>query len=470
MTRKPTLNHQQVQHHHSQPANKPQVHASEAPTALNGLQRSVGNANVQHLLRSPDAPQTIQRTPAATQEETYGYVTVPDLRTGNLLLGPRLRGDMRAVVQQSKSIQVKRGELDGMIEFLKIAAETNGPADVQALKAIEPTTRKLTGRRRVAFEGGVDRYRTSMNNLQTMMLEVEAARKDIVESSKMLESQVLAQKKITTQRDKEDQEGKLADLQAKRDKANAIISGFIDFSKLLINPAEGWGSALKAAAGLVGNKIQDMALGGSYAQQIAAVRENISGLTDKIKGIEDAQALSNIESATAKLQGAQIRLEARLNELDGAVAQTEVAQDDLQEILRGFGKKGAQAASVFSAANVVTEHSNDAIEQSLAHQQALEALKEKIASTTDQASYYIDILEMGNNNLSREQRGWAHDAAITNIRAARSWDTWVNQQLEQLKRDQAFLMQRSFQESYDEGIDDALKDMRLNIRPHVEVL
>ncbi|NJO84486.1 MAG: hypothetical protein HC828_18080 [Blastochloris sp.] len=380
----------------------------------------------------------------------------------------RLAGKMNAVGQKAKTAQSQRSELDGLVEYLKMAAEANGPAAVQSVSAVEPAARKLTGARRASLKDAIDRYRSSRNNLRTMMIEVEAARKDIVDSTKTLESRVLAEKKIGTQREKEQQEGNLQDLEEKRAGANKILQGFIDFSGALINPAEGWSKALISAAAFVGNHIQDMAFGGTYAQQIAVVRAKISDLTQSIKGIESTQAFVDIEAATAKLQSAQLRLEARLNALAGAVSETEVAQDDLQEALRKLGKRGAQAANALTEGATIIEIGNEAITKSQVQQHALEALKAAIADTSKQTEYYIRMLDHNNSNLSTDRRVWARDAAIQNMQAARSWGAWVTAELQHLAEAQKFLMARSYQTSYTEGIDTALADIRLTKQPEVQ--
>jgi exonuclease VII small subunit len=445
------------------------------PTSILALQRSVGNTAVQKLLRAPAQPtNAIQRAPDTQTNEqaqtSQGYVHIPDLRIGAVHLGPALRSKMNAVGKQAGVTRTTRSELSGLVEYLKMAADVSGPADVQAISAVDASARKLTGAKRVSLETSIDRFRTSKNALKTIMIDVEAARKDIVDSSKTLESRVISKKKIDTQREKEKQEANLQDLEAKRDSANKILQGFIDFSGMLINPAQGWSKALVSAAALVGNHIQDMALGGTYAQQIAAVRAKISDLTQSIKGIEDAQALVEIEAATAKLQSAQLKLEARLNALAGAINETEVAQDDLQRELRKFGKRGAGAADALTAGSNVIEIGSEAITKSLEQQHALEVLKGLIADTLDQTEYYIRTLEHGNSNLTVQERSWARDAAIQNMRAARSWDSWVNAELQHLSEEQKFLQARSYQTSYTDGIDQALEDIRMTKKPSLQVL
>jgi chromosome segregation ATPase len=239
---------------------------------------------------------------------------------------------------------------------------------------------------------------------------------------------------------------------------------------MLINPAAGWSKALVSAAAMVGNHIQDITLGGTYAQQIAAVRAKINDLTQSIKSIEDAQALVEIEAATAKLQSAQLKLESRLNALAGVVNETEVAQDDLQRELRTLGKRGGGAADALTAGSNVIEIGNEAITKSLSQQQSLEALKARIAETSKQIEYYIRMLEHENSNLTVQERSLAREAAIQNIRAARSWDSWVTAELKHLAEEQKFLQSRSYQTSYTDGIDQALEDMRLTKKPRLQVL
>jgi chromosome segregation ATPase len=444
-------------------------------TSIFALQRSIGNTAVQKLLRAPAQPtNAIQRAPDTQTNEqaqtSQGYVTIPDLRVGAVHLGPALRSRMIEVGQKAQAARTTRSELSGLVEYLKMAADVSGSADVQAISAVDSSARKLTGAKRASFEASIDRFRISKNVLKTMMIDVEAARKDIVESTKTLELKVLGKKKIDTQREKEKQESNLQDLEAKRDSANKILKGFIDFSGMLINPAAGWSKALVSAAAMVGNHIQDITLGGTYAQQIAAVRAKINDLTQSIKSIEDAQALVEIEAATAKLQSAQLKLESRLNALAGAVNETEVAQDDLQRELRKLGKRGGGAADALTAGSNVIEIGNEAITKSLSQQQSLEALKARIAETSKQIEYYIRMLEHENSNLTVQERSLAREAAIQNIRAARSWDSWVTAELKHLAEEQKFLQSRSYQTSYTDGIDQALEDMRLTKKPRLQVL
>jgi hypothetical protein len=203
-------------------------------TSIFALQRSIGNTAVQKLLRAPAQPtNAIQRAPDTQTNEqaqtSQGYVTIPDLRVGAVHLGPALRSRMIEVGQKAQAARTTRSELSGLVEYLKMAADVSGSADVQAISAVDSSARKLTGAKRASFEASIDRFRISKNVLKTMMIDVEAARKDIVESTKTLELKVLGKKKIDTQREKEKQESNLQDLEAKRDSANKILKGFNRF-------------------------------------------------------------------------------------------------------------------------------------------------------------------------------------------------------------------------------------------------
>jgi hypothetical protein len=80
------------------------------------------------------------------------------------------------------------------------------------------------------------------------------------------------------------------------------------------------------------------------------------------------------------------------------------------------------------------------------------------------------MLEHENSNLTVQERSLAREAAIQNIRAARSWDSWVTAELKHLAEEQKFLQSRSYQTSYTDGIDQALEDMRLTKKPRLQVL
>jgi hypothetical protein len=430
------------------------------------LQRNVENVAAQKLLKStPQRNPVIQRQPSSSPnqqaQEPQGYVTLPDLRVGAVLLGPALRGKMNAIVRQGSNAQKKRSELEGLVEYLKMAADANGPAAARSVSAVRSTAKGLTGNRRESLEAAIDKYDTSKPNLRTIMSEIEAARSTIVASTKRIESKVLGKKLIETHRAEEKTKGDLEKLEEKRAGTNKILSGFISFSAMLIDPTKGWSTALMSATSMVGNYIEDLTLGGSYAEQIDTIRGKLTALTRSIQGLEDAQALADIDEAAALFQAAQKTLQARLEELVGAVYAAEVAQDDMQRELRKLGKRGALAAEALSEGSAVIEIGNEAITKSMAQQSALESLKADIAYTFKQSDDYRRMLEHEGTNLSIEQRSWARDAAIQNVRAAQSWDRWVTAELVHLAEDQKFLSARSYQVGYEQGVEAALKKIRL---------
>jgi chromosome segregation ATPase len=479
MTHKPLLSDES--HKHSIPQRRASTDAAGSPAPAQqmqglptvqsmpvlALQRSVGNAAVQKLLRSTvqRAP-AIQRRPGAEQaQKEHGYVSVPDLRIGALVLGPALRSRISSVVKQGGQARTKRDELDGLVEHLKMAAEANGPAAAKSVASIYPKAKRLHGEGRDSLEGAIDKYNSAKPHLRALMSRVEGARSRITESTKTLEAEVLGKELIGTRREKEDQEGKLKELEDNRASANAVLTGFINFAKILSDPAQGWSTALSTATSMVGSYIQDLALGGTYAQQIAAVRDKIERLTQSIKGLEDAQALAKIASAAAKLAAAQHDLAAALSELQGAVRAAEAAQDDLQEELRKLGKPGTQAANALDEGTTVVEISNEAIAKSLDQQGALEVLKEDIEYTFRHALRYREMLDGNESNLKGNERAWARDAAIENVRAAESWKRWVETELAHLGQAQKFLTGRSYLAGYEKGAEEALQDIRMGRKP-----
>jgi hypothetical protein len=428
--------------------------AGEAAT-----QRSVA------LQRNP--PETVDED--ALDPETY---LLPDLQVPNFVLqGPAVRRDMKAMPRLGRIARAKRKPLDGLVEMLRMAAEANGPQAAKTVAGIRSAAKRLSGGRRRSLKGAIDRYRATKPRLRSLMGEIEAARAGVIESMKILESKNLAQDRLKTGRDKDKAAEELKKWEDKRQSAIHILEGFADFATMVIDPEKGITTALDKAKGLVGNYIKDLAFGGTYAEQIKTAREKVQALTEKIRGLEDQQALTEIEAAAAGLQRAQGTLQSRFELLTALVYEAETAQLDLQKELGGMGKSGQAASEALDEGTAVMEAAEEAAQKSKSLRDSLLSVRTGARRLVDDSNRYRELLEAGRGTLSRtvgegtprEQRAWARDVLVQNVRRAGEWTAWERREETELDMLEAFIRKGSYRTGYEIGIETSLGQVRKSI-------
>jgi hypothetical protein len=455
------------------------THGSRDAPAVMHLQRTAGNAAVASLLEAPagrpaSAFVALQRIPLATagedvlESQTY---LLPDLQVPNRVLqGPAVRADMRALPRLGRSATAKRKALDNMVEMLKMVAEHNGPEAAKTAAGIKSAAKRLSGGRRRSLKAAIDRYKATKPRLRGLMKDIEGARAGVVESTMTLESKNIAQERLKTGRDKDKAVEDLKGWEDKRKSAIQVLEGFVDFATLVIDPEKGITAALDKAKGLVGNTIQDFAFGGTYAEQIRAAGDKVRGLTEKVKGLEDRQALAEIEAAAAGLRRAQATLEAKLEELIASVYEAETAQLDLQKELGGLGKSGQAASEALDEGTAVLETADEAALKSKALRDFLLSIRSGARKLVDDSNMYRELLEGGQGTLSgtvegtpQEQRAWARDVLVQNVRRAGEWTAWLAKEETELDKIDAFMRAGSYRTGYERGIEASLAQVRKSI-------
>jgi len=288
---------------------------------------------------------------------------------------------------------------------------------------------------------------------------------------KILESKTIGQDRLKTGREKDKAVEELKDWEEKRKDAIQVMKGFVDFATMVVDPKQGIASALDKATGLVGNYIEDLAFGGTYAAQITAARDKVQALTEKVKGLEDQQALTEIEAAAAGLKRAQATLQAELKLLPGHVYEAETAQLDLQKELGGMGKSGQAASEALDEGTAVMETADEAAQRSRSLRDALLSVRQGAKKLVDDSTRYRELLETGQGTLSgtveegtpREQRAWAREVLVQNVRRAGEWTAWLSKEEAEVDKIDAFIHAGSYRTGYEEGIEGALGKVRMSI-------
>jgi len=431
------------------------------------LQRMAGNTAVTRFV-------ALQRAPQATVDESALDQTylLPDLQFPNFVLqGPAVRSDMRAMPRLGRIATAKRRPLDGLVEMLRMAAEANGPQAAKTVAGVGSAAKRLPGGRRRSLKGAIDRYRATKPRLRSLMSEIEGARAGVIESLKVLESKSIAQDRLKTGREKDKAVEDLKNWEEKRKDAIHVLEGFVDFATTVIDPEKGVTAALDKAKGLVGNYIKDLAFGGTYAEQIKRARDKVQELTAKIQGLEDQQAVIDIEAAAAGLQRAQGTLQSRFDLLPALVYEAETAQLDLQKELGGMGKSGQAASAALDEGTAVMEAAEEAALKSKSLRDSLLSVRAGAKKLVDDSNRYRELLETGRGTLSNtvgegtpaEQRAWARDVLVQNVRRAGEWTTWLQREETDLDKIDAFIRKGSYRTGYEGGIETSLGQVRKSI-------
>jgi hypothetical protein len=431
------------------------------------LQRTAGNTAVTRRLVA------LQRAPQATvdmsaPDQTY---LVPDLQVPNFVLqGPAVRADMRALPRLGRTATEQRKPLDGLVEMLRMAAQANGPQAARTVAGIRKAAKHLSSGRRRSLKGAIDRYKATKPRLRNLMSEIEAARKGVIEHTQGLESKIIAQERLKTGREKDKAVEDLKAWEEKRKDAIHVLETFVDFATTVIEPEKGITTALDKAKGLIGNTIQDFAFGGTYAEQIKKAGDKVKELTAKVQGLEDRQAVADIEAATAGLGRAQATLQSKFDLLPAVVYEAETAQLDLQSELGGMGKSGQAASAALDEGTAVLEAAEEAALKSRSVRGALLSVRGGARKLVDDSTRYRELLEAGRGTLSNtvegtptEQRAWARDVLVENVRLAGRWTTWVQGQEAELDKIDDFIRQGSYRTGYETGIETSLGDVRKSI-------
>ncbi|HEX6676331.1 MAG TPA: hypothetical protein VF486_15055 [Actinomycetes bacterium] len=431
------------------------------------LQRTAGNTAVTRRLVA------LQRAPQATIDESAVDQTylVPDLQFPNFVLqGPAVRADMRALPRLGRAATEKRKPVDGLVEMLRMAAQANGPQAAKTVAGIGSAAKRLSGGRRRSLKAAIDHYNGAKPNLRSLMKDIEGARQGVVEGMKVLESKGIAQERLKTGREKDKAVEDLKGWEEKRASAIHVLETFVDFATTVIEPEKGITTALDKAQGLVGNYIKDLAFGGTYAEQIKNARDKVQELAVKIQGLEDRQALADIEAAAAGLARAQSTLESKFELLTRYVYDAETAQLDLQKELGGMGKSGQAASAALDEGTAVLEAAEEARLKSKDLRGALLSVRGGARKLVDDSNRYRELLETGRGTLSNtvegaptEQRAWARDVLVQNVRLAGRWTSWAQGQETELDKIDDFIQKGSYRTGYQEGIETSLGKVRKSI-------
>jgi hypothetical protein len=428
------------------------------------LQRTAGNTAVTRRLVA------LQRAPQATVDESALDQTylVPDLQFPNFVLqGPAVRADMRALPRLGRTATEKRKPVDGLVEMLRMAAQANGPQAAKTVAGIGKAAKRLSGGRRRSLKGAIDRYRATKPRLRSLMSEIEAARAGVVESTKLLESKSIAQDRLKTGREKDKAVEDLKSWEEKRKDAIHVLETFVDFATTVIEPEKGIMTALDKAQGLVGNYIKDLAFGGTYAEQIKNAGDKVKELTAKVQGLEDRQAVADIEAAAAGLQRTQATLQSKFDLLPGVVSEAETAQSDLQTELGGMGKSGQAASAALDEGTAVLAVAEEAALKSKDLRGALLSVRVGANKLVDDSNRYRELLETGRGTLSNtvegtpeQQRAWARDVLVGNVRLAGQSTSWAQGEEAEVDKIDEFIRKGSYRTGYETGIETSLGKVR----------
>jgi hypothetical protein len=156
--------------------------------------------------------------------------------------------------------------------------------------------------------------------------------------------------------------------------------------------------------------------------------------------------------------------------LPAVVYEAETAQLDLQSELGGMGKSGQAASAALDEGTAVLEAAEEAALKSRSVRGALLSVRGGARKLVDDSTRYRELLEAGRGTLSNtvegtptEQRAWARDVLVENVRLAGRWTTWVQGQEAELDKIDDFIRQGSYRTGYETGIETSLGDVRKSI-------
>jgi hypothetical protein len=280
--------------------------------ALQGLQRTHGNAAVQRLI-------------ARQAVEIKGEPTVATpTEIGTILLGPgkeatlvALQGkatmyfDPMQINGKAKALPTQLAGLTGRErewrrEVAALAAYGGGGADrLEAVEAATPAIGARTrGRSGEYVRTSIEEYLSAIRRADRDLRDIDEKRVAVEIALGKIQTLALEQEKTKAIRHVEQREEDLAKEQERIDRQRERIAGYIGLAAELVEP-ENWRSMYVAAAVCVASTIAEHAVSTSHLERL---RTQLDQAKAKLREIEDAELLSRIETASKELDKARLEL------------------------------------------------------------------------------------------------------------------------------------------------------------------